>query len=158
MEAPCLPIAHVAIALPLSAPGAAVLAVSVGMAFGARSPLWEWPYVDISLWTISTVGFFSFRLVFSLFAATAGSPREVFRRTCCFYALASFILPLTTIVWGASLANESGWEGMRAGLFIGTIFVFGIATGGIALFLAFGKPRSSIPEFDDPFARGALGK
>jgi hypothetical protein len=47
---------------------------------------------------------------------------------------------------------------MGAGLLIGTTFVFGIATGGIALFLAFGKLGSRIPEFDDPFARRALGR
>ena len=147
------PIAHFAIASPLSAPGAAVLAIAVGMAIGVRPPLWEWPTIDVSLWMINPGAIFSFWFLFTLFASTGRSPKGVFRRTCCTYALASFILPLSAIVWGASLANKSGWEGMGAGLLIGTTVLFGISTGGIALFLGFGNLRSRIPDFDNPYGR-----
>ena len=146
-------LAHSAIALPLAAPSAVVVAVAVGMATGVRPPLWEWPTVDLTLWAIRPVPFFSSWFLFTLFASIGNSSKEVFRRTCCIYAFAAFILTLATIVWGTSVANKSGWEGMGAGLLIGTTVLFGISTGGIALFLGFGNLRSRIPDFDNPYGR-----
>ena len=136
------PATHWFIAAVLSAPGAIILALCIPFTVGANpSPAW-FPATFLPIWIVSTA-----------FALTGDSPKSVFRRTCCTYALSVFLVPFISLGWPELEAGQEGygfWLGLtRYPAFVTILlFFYGGSTGAVALFLGFGKLTRRIPQFD----------
>ena len=138
--------AHLAIALFLTAPSAAVLAAGVGLATSS-------PQV-FTFQVIQLGSFIAFWPVLTVFSLIGRSPKEVFRRTCCYYAFAVFLLILSTIAWFAWHEDNAECLGMVCDLSnILVPFLFGIPTALVALLLGFGNLQGRTPEFENPYGR-----
>ncbi len=137
-----VPATHWFIAAVLSAPGAIVLGLCIPFTVGADPSPALFPATFLPIWIVSTG-----------FALAGDSPKSVFRRTCCTYALSVFLVPFISLGWTEPEAGQEGygfWLGLTHNPEFVTIvlFFFGAGTGAVALFLGFGKLTERIPQFD----------